>query len=589
MRRASLLVVLIFLLVFTGACSTKENDPDRSSPRQEQLQDTAKPASAENEEPILESTSIELPPIDQVEDVAAALYQGLSDGSDLTGYIEEVYNALGIPVLDPETEFGLIETAIENQDPFALKPQMALIANALASGMHINLESFITEMNRNGFYALDTGGEVTLDFLSQNLSYLIDQNQYTPEENPIALVLALGNIRTGVLSEENLDPVWGDDLLDPLQSSLLWHLLDQVAANSQATALQPYQHSSHLSAMANPQRRGPLGDLLGSLEGAGAYLNNWCNNYRIFGHQSTLTLSEYQVYRITEDPKKPFLSQATFKVEYKYEPSTAADKINVQIGCPDLPPVGPRPEIEVDWELLPNGDKKPDLFDLGVLNPGEATNHQGVSEANYLANPEVVPTDLQQDMNTHYSDGKIRATAKLYPDNEIIMTIIATYPDRQDIESKYLGEAYLSVGYSTFPTIMWNREDGLINMEGIAWSCDGVNWVASHVFTQTLPGLTVSTSAEFSLTMPEFPLDGELKSNTIEVGFTGTWETPDGPVPVTDLREVWLSITEREITMNFEPIKATAIIKGNTVPIPFAFIFRSIPTEMEINTHCDGQ
>jgi len=32
MRRTSLLVVLIFLLVFTGACSTKGNDLDRSSP-----------------------------------------------------------------------------------------------------------------------------------------------------------------------------------------------------------------------------------------------------------------------------------------------------------------------------------------------------------------------------------------------------------------------------------------------------------------------------------------------------------------------------------------------------------------------------
>ena len=147
----------------------------------------------------------------------------------------------------------------------------------------------------------------------------------------------------------------------------------------------------------------------------------------------------------------------------------------------------------------------------------------------------------------------------------------------------------MSVGYYTFPTIMWSREDGFINMEGVAWSCDGVNWVASHVFNQTLPGLTVFTSAEFSFTMPELPMDNEIKSNPIEVVFTGTWDTPDGPVPVTDTREVWLSITGREITMNFEPLGATATHKGQTIDVGAAFIFRSIPTETMINTHCDGE
>ena len=309
MRRASLLVVLIFLLVFTGACSTKGNDPDRSSPRQEQLQDPESDSSGESGDEIPESIPLELPPIDQVDEVAALLYQGLSEDIELADYIEAIYEALGIPVLDPETEMDLIEDAIENQTPFTIKSHLDLIADALASGIHINLESFIAEMNREGFFALDSGGEVTLAYLSQNLAYLLDQNQIAPEENQIALVLALGRTRSGLLYGENQDPVWGDDLLDPLQSSLLWHLLDQVAADSMATGLQPNQSTSHLSALTNPQRRGPLGDLLGSLAEASEYTINFCNNARIFGHQSTLTLSEYRIYRLTNDPGKPFKSQ----------------------------------------------------------------------------------------------------------------------------------------------------------------------------------------------------------------------------------------------------------------------------------------
>jgi hypothetical protein len=71
MRRASLLVVLFLLLVTTAACTSGGNDPDRSSPRQEQLQNPDSDPSGESGDEIPESISLELPPNDQVEEVAA--------------------------------------------------------------------------------------------------------------------------------------------------------------------------------------------------------------------------------------------------------------------------------------------------------------------------------------------------------------------------------------------------------------------------------------------------------------------------------------------------------------------------------------
>ena len=246
MRRAIFIGLMVLLMVFTAACGSGNPEPDLSSPQGGQ-----DPAGSEGDNP-QESMTAELPPINQVDQVAAVLYQGISDGENVVSFVEEIYQALGIPVLNPETEMELIEEAIENQTPFTLESHLELIADALASGVHITLESFVAEMNRDGFYALDSGGEVTLEYLSQNLAYLLEQSQYAPEENQIALVLALGRTRSGLLYGENPDPVWGDDLLDPLQSSLLWHLLDQVAAAPKASTSQTIQRVSHSSSPGNP-------------------------------------------------------------------------------------------------------------------------------------------------------------------------------------------------------------------------------------------------------------------------------------------------------------------------------------------------
>jgi len=591
MRRASLLVVLIFVLLLTGACSGGGNEPERSSPSQEQLQDPESDPSGDNGDEIPESISLDLPPIDQVEEVAALLYQGLIDGNNISGSIEEIYEALGIPVLDPETEMAQIETEIEKQSPFTLESRVTLISDALASGLTLNLESFIAEMNRDGFFALDTGGEVTQDYLSQNLSYLLDQNEYNPDEIQIALILALGRARASTLYGELPDPVWGDGLLDPLQSSLLWHLLDQIAADPQANALQPSPRASHLSAIVNPQRKGPLGDLLGSLGEASSHLTEFCNSALIFGHQSQLTLSENQVYRQTPGSKKPAGSEATFSLNYNYQPSTPEDKLSVQIGCPDLPSKGGRADRPVTWELIDSGARGASVESLGVFTPGGSTNNQGVSVANYLANLEVVPPYLQQDENNDAAAGIVKATADLYPGNEYLLEVLVNYGGKSEVEGVNMSETDLWVWYYTFPTVVWDKKIDTIglNLEGIAFSCDGVNWVGTHVFNHTLPGFSVFTSAEFEFIVPETQLGDAILSNPIEVEFTGTWQTDDGPVPVTDTREVWLSITEREITMNFEPISATAIFEGRTIPIAAAFIFRSIPANLMTNNSCDGQ
>ncbi len=76
-------------------------------------------------------------------------------------------------------------------------------------------------------------------------------------------------------------------------------------------------------------------------------------------------------------------------------------------------------------------------------------------------------------------------------------------------------------------------------------------------------------------------------SDPIEVVFGGVYETDDGPIPFLDRRQVWLEISEAEVTMNFEPLGATVTIDGQTVPFPGAFVFRSIPANLMSNNSCD--
>lgn len=588
MRRFLLLVVFCLLLVSTGACSPEGDQPQPPSPRADQVQDPEETASSPDGSESTENIPLELPPIDQVDQAAALFYQGMIDGKDLSGAIEEMYEALGIPVLDAETEMALIEEAIENQTPFTLESHLALIGAAYGSGMFINLESFIAEMNRSGFYALASGGEVTLDYLSQNLSYLLDQDEFAPQEIQIALILALGRTRAGLLYGEALDPVWGDGLLDPLQSSLFWILLDQVAAQTQSAAA---QSSAHLGALPNPQRQGPLGDLLGSLGETSAHLSEYCNTALIFGHQSQLTLSENQLYRQTPGSKKAAASEATFTLSFNYQPSTAKDKISAAMGCPDLPDKGPRADKPVTWELIDSGARGASLQSLGEFTPGGPTNGQGLSTANYLANLEVVPPYLQLKENQDAASGLVKATADLYPGNEYLLEVMIGYAGKPEVEGINMSQADLWVWYYSFPTLVWDKKIDQIglNLEGVAFSCDGVHWVGSHVFNHKLPGFSVFTSAEFDFIVPEVQLGDNVESDRIQVDFTGTWQTDDGPVPVTDTREVWLSISERETTMNFEPLSATAIFDGRTIPIPAAFVFRSIPAEWLPNDSCDGE
>ena len=583
MRRAIFIGILVLLMVFTAACGSGNPEPDLATPP-----GVEDPAESEGDEP-QESMSAELPPIDQVDEVAAVLYQGIVDSENVVDFVEDIYEALGIPVLDPETEMDQIEAAIENQTPFTLESHLELIADALASGVHITLESFIAEMNREGFFALDSGGAVTLAYLSQNLAYLLEQDQFAPDEGQIALVLALGRTRAGLLYGEALDPVWGDDLLDPLQSSLLWLLLDQVAITSQSAAGQSNQHSSHLSALPDPQRRNLLGDLLGSLGEASKHLTEFCKTAKIFGHQSTLTLSESQLYRQTPGSKKTSGSEATFRLEFKYKPSTKEDQVSAALGCPDLPAKGARPDRPVEWELIDSGARGASLQSLGVFTPGGPTNGQGVSEANYLANLEPVPTYLQQKENLDAAAGLVKATADLYPGDGYMLAALTEYAGKPEVEGINMAQADLWVWYYTFPTVEWNIKEGPMNMEGIAFSCDGVNWVATHTYNLNAGELHFFTSAEFELTVPEIQLgDGVLSDRTV-VNFEGTYTVGDDSLAITDTREVWLSFTEKLTTINFETLSATITADGNIISIPFAFHTGDIPANLLPNNSCDGE
>ena len=95
--------------------------------------------------------------------------------------------------------------------------------------------------------------------------------------------------------------------------------------------------------------------------------------------------------------------------------------------------------------------------------------------------------------------GLIKATADLYPGNAYLLEVLTRYAGKPEVEGVNMSQADLWVWYYTFPTVEWNLKEGPLSMEGIAFSCDGVNWVATHTYNLNAGGAQFFTSAEFEL------------------------------------------------------------------------------------------
>ncbi len=128
-----------------------------------------------------------------------------------------------------------------------LGPQLAEIADAFNDGGSITLDSFIAAANARGARQRDTHKPLTRDYLSRKFAANTSKTQYQAGQVILALILALSQERAKRMAPKNVDPLWGDGLLDPLQVTLLLYGVSYAGSSPRPVPMALNSSAVHLN------------------------------------------------------------------------------------------------------------------------------------------------------------------------------------------------------------------------------------------------------------------------------------------------------------------------------------------------------
>jgi hypothetical protein len=166
----------------------------------------------------------------QVASVAKMIYDAVEAGEDVSPHIEAVLEVFGVPTLASDDVEGAL-VRIEAGVPFVTTNLVERMAAAYAQGRLVDAEGFSEGLVEQGVelafpYNLE-GGELDYSLLG-GLMYSFTYGGETMPDVPLetgtvlpALVRELGQERARRVMPDAVDPVWGDERLDPLQFTLL--------------------------------------------------------------------------------------------------------------------------------------------------------------------------------------------------------------------------------------------------------------------------------------------------------------------------------------------------------------------------------
>jgi hypothetical protein len=164
-----------------------------------------------------------------MEQIARMIYERSSAPQELEPYLQGVLTALGVPPLG-EGDLDVATTRFKQGLPFLFQQQVAEMAEAFQSGDMYTLDSFIAAANARGARERRSHQPLTRATLTALFAPYTGKSQYDMKQALPAFVLALGKERARRSPSATFDPLWGDGLLDPLQTALLLYSISYAGA-----------------------------------------------------------------------------------------------------------------------------------------------------------------------------------------------------------------------------------------------------------------------------------------------------------------------------------------------------------------------
>ena len=166
----------------------------------------------------------------EVASVATMIYDAVEAGEDVTPHIEAVLGAFGVPVLENDDTASAL-AQIEAGLPFVTTRVVTHMAEAYASGRLNDTKGFAEGLVEQGVglgYPYNLGGDPLDSTFLGSMIYTYSTIGEVEPDVPMeagyvlpTLVRALGQERARRSSADDVDPIWGDERLDPLQFTLL--------------------------------------------------------------------------------------------------------------------------------------------------------------------------------------------------------------------------------------------------------------------------------------------------------------------------------------------------------------------------------
>jgi hypothetical protein len=171
--------------------------------------------------------------------VAEGLYDAVAEDAGVADTLAEIFEALGVPVLEAERDEAEVRARLAAGEPIVLDVQLQAMAGGFRNGSLVDLDSFFAAYSELGVSAENPPGPFTRAHLSGRLAHLVGKPEILPGELLPALVFALGHERASRLGGGSSDPVWGDPYLDPLQFALLSYAIQQMPRRRSTGAIEP--------------------------------------------------------------------------------------------------------------------------------------------------------------------------------------------------------------------------------------------------------------------------------------------------------------------------------------------------------------
>lgn len=330
--------------------------------------------------------------------LATSLHDGLAARRDVTEDVADLFRWMGVPVLG-DADGALVDAHRASGTFFALDVQASVIAGALAEGATFDLEDVVTAIAAAGFGAVPSG-PLTVDYLSGLLAPAATASTLAPEDQPLALLTALGRERARRSSGGITDPLWGDRRIDLLQFSILDYLTSTPPpAGATAPVVTAFMPTSLTKSMDEASRKAARG-LRRFLFETRPPSEGVCEQMLRAGLRVGIAVTPEGIAK--PDAPAPNQAQATAVVSFEAKPGVQARA--APMGCA-LPANGTyTSRALVTWNL------DPALASHATLQPA-ASEVSLIAEATITATADLTPPALR--ITRLHKTGEVSASAML--------------------------------------------------------------------------------------------------------------------------------------------------------------------------------